>query len=370
MGHFRVGHMSERARNRCRERLKTLAGAQLDPEQARLEAIEELRRAVGFERWCWPLTDPRSGLAMSGIAQFDIWPSLPRLIALQEHGDVASWPRLILGPRASVALSAVTEGHVERSRFWRECLQPYGIGDTLMTACREREGCWGSIELMRDRDDRAFSEDDIRLLEDLASTLGTLLRRSLALSWRRESGDARMPAPGTLVLDRELSASGWTSAAREWLEQLQPVGGMLPPAVYEIGTRVLACDEADGPSRLPARVRIRTPSGRWSVIEGATLEGGEEARVAITLRAASADEVVDILCSAHGLTRRERELVALLCGGLATKRVSQALGISPYTVRDHMKAIFDKTGVHSQRELISHLVGCAPADREDLKAAG
>jgi DNA-binding CsgD family transcriptional regulator len=351
--------MSERARNRCRERLESLAGADLGPEEARLAAIEELRRAVGFERWCWPLTDPESGLAMSGIARFDVWPSLPRLIALQEHGDVATKPRLIVGPRATMTLNDVTEGDMERSRVWRECLQPYGIGDTLMAACRERDGCWGSVELMRDSDDRAFDEDEVRLLEDVASTLGTLLRRSLALSWRQEGGDAGTPPPGTLVLDRELSASGWTSTARDWLEQLAPIGGMLPPAIYEIGTRVLARGQADGAAylALPPRVRIRTASGRWAVIEGARLEGGEETRVAVTLRAATADEIVDLLCSAHGLTRRERQLVALLRAGMATKRVSEALGISPYTVQDHLKAIFEKTGVHSRSELISHLVG-------------
>ena len=336
-----------------------MTGTQLDPEQARLAAIEELRRAVGFERWCWPLTDPDSGLAMSGIAEFDIWPSLPRFVALQEHGDILSKPRLLFGPQASIALSALTDGAIERSRTWKECLEPYGIGDMLLTACREREGCWGSVELMRDSDDRAFNDDEVRLLNDVSSMLGTLLRRTLARSWRQQPSDAGTPPPGTLVLDRELTASGWTSPAREWLEQLQP-GGMLPAAVYEIGTRVLAQKESGAGESLPARVRIRTAAGRWSVVEGAMLEGGDEDRVAITLRAATADDVADILCRAHGLTPRERELVGLLRAGLATKGVSDSLGISPYTVQDHLKAIFDKTGVHSRSELISHLIGSAP----------
>jgi DNA-binding CsgD family transcriptional regulator len=339
-----------------------LAGAGLDPDQARFAAIEELRRAVGFERWCWPLTDPASGLATSGIAEFDVWPSLPRLIALQEHGDVTSKPHLIVGPRASEALSAATGGDIEKSRVWRECLQPYGIGDTLMTACREREGCWGTVELMRDSDDRAFDDHETRLLNDVAPSLGKLLRRSLAWSWRQQAvdpGSDGTPPPGTLILDRELSADGWTSPVREWLDQLQPTPGMLPPAVYELGARVLAREQSDGPHHLPARVRLRTPSGRWSVIEAARLEGGDDARVAVTIRAATSDEVVDVLCRAHGLTPRERQIFALLRGGLATKRVSGTLGISPYTVQDHLKSMFEKTGVRSRRELISHLVGCA-----------
>jgi DNA-binding CsgD family transcriptional regulator len=109
--------------------------------------------------------------------------------------------------------------------------------------------------------------------------------------------------------------------------------------------------------RLQPRVRVRTRSGRWCVIEGARLEGDESPRVVITMRAANGDEIFDVLCKAHGLTPRERQLVTLARGGLATSQLARALGISRYTVQDHLKAIFDKTGVRSRRELMSHLVG-------------
>jgi len=88
-------------RRRVRERLELLAAAELDPDDARREAIITLRRAVGFGRWCWPLTDPTSGLAVSGIGEFDFWPSLPRLVALEEHGDLARKPHLVVGACAS-----------------------------------------------------------------------------------------------------------------------------------------------------------------------------------------------------------------------------------------------------------------------------
>ena len=110
---------------------------------------------------------------------------------------------------------------------------------------------------------------------------------------------------------------------------------------------------------LADRVRLRAANGRWSVIEGAPLEGGS-AGVAITVRAASPDEIFDLLCRAHDLTLRERELVELMLGGLSTEQLGRALYISPYTVKDHLKAIFDKTGVRSRRELIAHLAGRSP----------
>jgi DNA-binding CsgD family transcriptional regulator len=351
--------LRERERTRVRERLDSLVDAGLGADEVRYAAIAVLRRAVGFERWCWPLTDPGSTLSVSGIGELDFWPALPRLAALEEYGDVTSKPRLAIGPRASVSLSDATQGDLSRSPRWRECLQPYGIGDEVMTVCRDRHGCWGSVELMRDSDDAPFHEDDARLLHELAPILGTLLRRSLLQSWQVEQDDSRSLPPATLILDTELRPSSWTPTFQNWLTELPHAGEMLPPAVYELGTRVLT------PRRLatglPASVRLRTRSGRWAMIEGAPLEGGaEQGGVAITVRAATGDEIFDLLCKTYDLSRRERELVALVLEGLATKQLAQALCISPYTVQDHLKAIFAKTRVRSRRELISHLAGRIP----------
>src|SRR6185437_16831558 len=171
------GH--ERGRSRLRERLAALADGTLQPDEACLAAIELLRPAVGFERWCWPRTDPGSALATGGLAEFDLWRELPRIAALEEHGDVTSKPSLAVGRQASVSLSAATGGDLARSRRWRECLRPYGVGDELMTACRDHHGCWASVELMRDSDDPPFSDEDAALLHELAPVLATMIRRGL-----------------------------------------------------------------------------------------------------------------------------------------------------------------------------------------------
>jgi DNA-binding CsgD family transcriptional regulator len=342
----------ERERNRCRERLEKLADGGVDSDEARREAIGALRRAVGFERWCWPLTDPGSALSTGGIAEFDLWAELPRIAVLEEHGDVTSKPELVVGRRASVTLSAATGGDLSRSRRWRECLRPHGVGDELMTACRDRHGCWGSVELMRDSDDPPFDEADADLLHELAPLLGTLLRRHAPAA---RVADAAQPlAPATLILDEELRPRSWTATFHDWCAALGS-GGLLPPAVYEIGTRVRASSSAT--HGLPASVRIPTRTGLWAVLEGAALEGAALGQVAVTIRTASPSEVFDLLCKVYELTRRERELVALVLEGLATKQLAAALGISAYTVQDHLKAIFAKTRARNRLELVSQLAG-------------
>jgi DNA-binding CsgD family transcriptional regulator len=350
----------ERVRNRARERLEALVDAGLDSEDARREAIAALRPAVGFERWCWPLTDPASALSTSGIAEFDLWPELPRIAALEEHGDITSKPGLVLAERASITLSAATGGDLARSIRWRECLRPYGVGDELMTACRDRHGCWGSVELMRDSDDPPFGDADAGLLHELAPILAALIRNGLRVSGQAPRPEPTPPPPATLILDAELRPASWTPAFRDWLAELATGSELLPPAVYELGTRVLT--PSDAANGLPASVRIRTRTGRWATLEGARLEGADRGHVAITIRSATADEAFDLLARAYDLTRRERQLVALLLDGLATKQLAAALSISPHTVQDHLKAIFAKTGLRSRRELSSHLAG-RPAHR-------
>ncbi len=57
------------------------------------------------------------------------------------------------------------------------------------------------------------------------------------------------------------------------------------------------------------------------------------------------------------LTRREHEVVRLLRSGLRVGGIAECLSLSPYTVRNHLKRIFRKTGVKSQGELLLRLAG-------------
>jgi DNA-binding CsgD family transcriptional regulator len=80
---------------------------------------------------------------------------------------------------------------------------------------------------------------------------------------------------------------------------------------------------------------------------------GDHRGVVVSVHAASTNDVTDLLARAHGLTPRERELVALLVEGLDTRELSRHLYISPHTVQQHLKSVFDKMGVRSRRELVT-----------------
>ncbi|MCP3717103.1 helix-turn-helix transcriptional regulator [Paraburkholderia sp. CNPSo 3281] len=59
------------------------------------------------------------------------------------------------------------------------------------------------------------------------------------------------------------------------------------------------------------------------------------------------------------LTRRERDVVALVVEGLLDKEIAERLGISYTTVRTHLDRSFQKLGV-SNRSRLARLVQATP----------
>jgi len=64
------------------------------------------------------------------------------------------------------------------------------------------------------------------------------------------------------------------------------------------------------------------------------------------------------------LTEREREVLSLLAQGLSTDEMAGALSISPATVRNHVRNIFQKLQVHSRLEAVIYAQehGLVPKD--------
>jgi len=110
-----------------------------------------------------------------------------------------------------------------------------------------------------------------------------------------------------------------------------------------------------GPTASMARARARTRSGRWLVVRGSVLGEGANARTAVVIEPAGSPEIAPLIADAYGLTDRERALTELVARGHPTSEIADRLHLSPYTVQDHLKAIFDKVDVGRRGELVARL---------------
>lgn len=336
-------------------------------QDLRLEAVEEIRAAVGFEQWCWPIADPGSLVATSTLAEVntDYFAALPRLILHEESGyDFNTKRTTTRGGRFAATLSAVTSGDLARSPRWDECMRPYDIGDELTAACLDTHGCWGWMIPHRTSDDHPFSDQDAALLSDLAPALGALARRA-ALAPSNNRGTRDELAPGVVILDEQLRQAGRTHAASLWLDQL---GVFSELALCVIAARLLG-DRHCARARPSVCARLRTTNGTWAVFDGAFLEGHDHRQIAVTVRPATSDEVLDILCHAHNLTPRQTELARSVANGLNTQQIAERLYISPHTVKDHLKAVFKTVGVGTRGELVSQLTGRPGSDEPESPLA-
>lgn len=354
--------LRQRARSQCRDQLQLLAESALDVDSLRLEAIAQLRRAIGFDLWCSPLVDPDSLIPHRPVVS-DALPFgslLPRLLVQDQGADeIISRAKLARGPDPVCLLSAATDGDLARSRRWRECGRPVGMGDELRAAVVDEHGCWASFELLRGSDDPPFETEDANLMRDAARILARRLRQASVSA--TDQGGVEAGQTGVLLVDEDLQPQGFTHAAREWFGLLraheQPESTPLPTHVYAVVGRLLAAEAGDDPSR-PARVRMRTSGSRWAIVEAARMEGPTNA-IAVSVHGATAEHILALVARAHGLSARERELVALVLEGLSTRELAERMFISRHTVQDHLKSVFDKLGVRSRRELVIGMFGQA-----------
>lgn len=118
--------------------------------------------------------------------------------------------------------------------------------------------------------------------------------------------------------------------------------------------RALRVVEEGGNAAEVAVARVLTRSGAWVVLHGVPLTAGIR-RVAVIVEPAHPARISPLLMAAYGLTEQEQRLTRLVLQGYSTIEIAEQLVISPHTVQQHLKSVFDKTAVRSRRDLVSKM---------------
>ena len=315
-------------------------------------ATRALRRAVPFDGTCLLTLDPATLLPTGEVVE-NALPS-QAMIRLTEielgERDYNKFTALAHGPRSAASLSHVTAGDLDRSLRQRELRRPSGFADELRTVLSDATGTWGALTLLRERPSPYFTAAEVRFVASVAGLLAEGLRRSALLdatTGSTDEGDA-----GLLVLGADDAIQTANRAADRWIDELGGSGAALPLVVHAVAGQARATLAGD--ERL-ARARVRASSGRWVLVRASLLGDAPLSPVAVMIEAARAPDLAPMIAAAYGLRERERRVTELVAQGLSTHDIADLLHVSTYTVQDHLKAIFEKTGTRSRGDLVARL---------------
>jgi DNA-binding CsgD family transcriptional regulator len=322
-----------------------------------LAAARRVARAVPFDGVCVLTLDPATLLPTGEVVEHGLPPAaIARMTEIELRGqDVNSFGALARSQPRAATLSQATDGDLNRSLRHRELRGPCGFGDELRAALTDGATTWGALTLLRQDDQRPFTPADAGLIASVAGDLAEGLRRAMLLG-ARPAVPPRETAAGFALLAADNTVTMADAVAERWLAELDGSGSAagLPPAVTAVARQARLNATSDAPAAI-ARARVRTASGRWLLIRGSVLDDRPDAPTAMSIELARAHELAPLIVAAYGLSDRERAVTQLVAQGYATAAIGDRLHLSPWTVQDHLKAIFEKVGVSTRGELVARL---------------
>lgn len=321
------------------------------------EITERLRKVMRIDAACWHGLDPDSVLLTTAnpvelLAHGFMTPETEGIAARAvlaseyQRDDVNSFAALARRRLPAAILSESTRGRPERSARYTEFLAPFGLPHEMRTAMVSRGRAWGCVVFHRTQASGDFSPQEAALMGKLSRPIAEALRNSLRFDAARRAGPQ---APGLVVLgptDGIEFATPGTSEMLDLLRYADQVVQGVPAPILMVAAQTRA---AGTQGTQPTPLNVPTPAG-WITLHG-SLPGGPRDRVAVVIQKTTEEQAIRLRLEAFSLTAREREVAALVAQGLDTDAIAKRLFVSPWTVQDHCKAIFDKTGTRSRREL-------------------
>ena len=305
---------------------------------------------------CWYTVDPASLLITSHVQEG--LPEFPaEWLAGEYYNEDVNQINDVL--RSTSGLSTLHEaagGDPSGTNRWQRNMLMGGDQELLIRLRSKSGPVWGVLGLYREPDRPLFSESEKSFLRAAAPHLADGARRALLIGEATDPED--LDAPGLVIITDRWEVDSATPGVSRWMSEL-PDGdwnsGQIASAVLAVAAQALRSAEKRNRSGEVAAARVLSRSGVWIVLHGAALTSGASRRVAVIIEPAHPARIYPLLMSVYGLTAREQDVTRLILQGRSTIDIALDLSMSVHTVQEHLKNVFDKTGVRSRRDLVAKI---------------
>lgn len=353
-------------------RIKQACYSGLGLEDLQSTVLRLIRQEVPFDAYCFNQNDPTTELLIGSIGEGVGGGEELRIFFERIYFEdyLQDFRQLGRSRRPVNRLSQTTGGRLEKALRYRVLWDRLGLGDELRVAFTAGHRTWGTATLFREKGSPFFRPEEAQLLARLSPHIGAGMRAAMLMAGTPDEAVAGT-TPGMMMLGPTGQVEFVTPAAEHWLREIEDFPGQwsrvreLPVVLLTLSSalkRALLMLTEDQQELVPA-ITLRGRSGAWITLHASTAASpdGGPGRTTILFGLAVPGEVSRLQTSIFGLTAQEEAVCKLILRGATTEQIAQALFISPYTVQDHLKRIFDKVGVRSRRELVKQLFLQSPS---------
>jgi len=265
----------------------------------------------------------------------------------------------------------VDSGRLLHWRRWRsepvyEILDRVGYQRSLQAPLVVHGVVRGTLNIARHRDDPAFTLTDLARMQTASVIVGRVFERvaddQVSRSVHAIASVALDSVADPIVVSDEYGAALVVNdAAQKVMGALKQE--LLPLCMSAIRENLAALRRGDTRSvsqvvdAAGERITVRT-----------TWANSDDARIAISRIYRRSTSVGAPPLDHSPLTSRQREIAAMAGAGMTVGQIAQKAFVSPNTVKQHLKRIYDALGVHSRAELVQVLWASSnsPMDVDEL----
>jgi DNA-binding CsgD family transcriptional regulator/GAF domain-containing protein len=258
-----------------------------------------------------------------------------------------------------------------RTKYYNEFIRPQNIYAELVIYLTSETRLLGVASFFRPQNRPIFSEEDRVNARRVAPYLSAALEKALALEDVAQKDIAmksilsEIPHKGVMLMDQHLEPVYVSESARNILSLLsqqsdgrKTAGFVIPAQIY---LRLERCRKAlltkTRPDSEEQRFNLLTRDKAHSISADLRLVNIVQQRPFFVLMLESQAPALHLIQRLRetGLSKRETDVVLLVCEGLSNSQIAEKLFISEYTVVNHLRNIYAKKHV-SNRTSLAHYV--------------